>query len=108
MRCTPGEWDFSYDPTSKFNIQGVVSAGNWRWTSNESVDLINRTTNAFITRLDDGAIADTLVNLDGVKVGDAAQRQISLPHGTRPSEAPTSPFGTPISGNTTPTSLQGM
>ena len=72
------EWDFSYDPTNKFNIQGVVSAGNWRWTSNESVDLINRTTNAFITRLDDGAIADTLVNLDGVKVGDAAQRQISL------------------------------
>ena len=40
--------------------------------------MINRTTNAFITRLDDGAIADTLVNLDGVKVGDAAQRQISL------------------------------
>ena len=72
------EWDFSYDHTNKLNIQGVVSAGNWRWTSNERVDLINRTTNAFITRLDDGAIADTLVNLDGVKVGDAAQRQISL------------------------------
>ena len=29
------EWDFSYDPTSKFNIK-VVSAGNWRWTSNEA------------------------------------------------------------------------
>ncbi|MBM71313.1 MAG: hypothetical protein CL847_00820 [Crocinitomicaceae bacterium] len=72
------EWDFSYDPTKKFNIQGVVSLGNWRWTSNESVELINSNTNTFITRLDDGAIADTLVNLDGVKVGDAAQRQISL------------------------------
>ena len=72
------EWDFSYDPTKKFNIQGVFSFGNWRWTSNESVQLINRTTNEFITRLDDNAIADTLVNLDGVKVGDAAQRQISF------------------------------
>ena len=72
------EWDFSYDPTNTLNIQGVVSAGNWRWTSNESVELVNRTTNAFITRLNDGAIADTLVNLDGVKVGDAAQRQVSL------------------------------
>ena len=36
------EWDFAYDPTSKLNIQGVFSAGNWRWTSNERVDLINR------------------------------------------------------------------
>lgn len=78
------EWDFSYDPTAKLNVQGVVSAGNWRWTSNERVDLINQTTNGFITRVADGSIADTLVNLDGVKVGDAAQRQISLAASYRP------------------------
>ena len=72
------EWDFSYDPTTKLNVQGVVSAGNWRWTSNEPVDLVNGTTNQFITRIADGSIADTVVNLNGVKVGDAAQRQISL------------------------------
>jgi outer membrane cobalamin receptor len=78
------EWDFAYDPTAKLNVQGVVSAGNWRWTSNERVDLINRTTNGFITRVANGSIADTLVNLDGVKVGDAAQRQISLAVSYRP------------------------
>lgn len=78
------EWDFAYDPTSKLNVQGVVSAGNWRWTSNERVDLVNRTTNAFLTRVSDGGIADTLVNLDGVKVGDAAQRQISMAVSYRP------------------------
>ena len=78
------EWDFAFDPSAKLNVQGVVSAGNWRWTSNERVDLINRTTNGFITRVADGSIADTLVNLDGVKVGDAAQRQISLAVSYRP------------------------
>ncbi|MDA0728113.1 MAG: TonB-dependent receptor [Bacteroidetes bacterium] len=71
------EWDFAYTPSPKWDLQGVVSAGNWRWTSNERVELVNSTTNSFITRLTDGGIADTLVNLDGVRVGDAAQRQIS-------------------------------
>jgi hypothetical protein len=78
------EWDFAYDPTAKWNVQGVVSAGNWRWTSNERVDLVNRTTNAFVTRVADQSIADTLVNLNGVKVGDAAQRQVSLAYSYRP------------------------
>ena len=72
------EWDFAYDPTSKLNIQGVFSAGNWRWTSNERVDLVNRSTDTFITRAGSNEVADTLVNLDGVKVGDAAQRQVSF------------------------------
>ena len=71
------EWDFAYDPTTKWGIQGVVSAGNWRWTSNESVDLVNQNTNAFITQLSDGAVAQETVNLNGVRVGDAAQRQMS-------------------------------
>ena len=78
------EWDFAYDPAPKLNVQGVVSAGNWRWISNERVDLVNRTTNAFVTRVADQSIADTLVNLDGVKVGDAAQRQISIATSFRP------------------------
>ncbi len=78
------EWDFAYDATSKLDVQGVFSAGNWRWTSNERVDLVNRTTNTFVTRIADGTIADTLVNLNGVKVGDAAQRQISLAVSYRP------------------------
>ena len=37
-----------------------------------------------MTRVADQSIADTLVNLDGVKVGDAAQRQISLAVSFRP------------------------
>lgn len=78
------EWDFAYDPTSKLNIQGVFSAGNWRWTSNERVDLVNRSTDTFITRTGSNEVADTLVNLDGVKVGDAAQRQVSLAVSYRP------------------------
>ena len=78
------EWDFAYDPTSKLNIQGVFSAGNWRWTSNERVDLVNRSTDTFITRAGSNEVADTLVNLDGVKVGDAAQRQVSLAVSYRP------------------------
>jgi outer membrane receptor for Fe3+-dicitrate len=48
------------------------------------VDLVNRNTNAFITRAGSGTVADTLVNLDGVKVGDAAQRQISAAFSYRP------------------------
>ena len=44
------EWDFAYDVSDKLDVQGVFSAGNWRWTSNERVDLVNRNTNAFITR----------------------------------------------------------
>lgn len=78
------EWDFAYDATSKLDFQGVISAGNWRWTSNERVDLVNRTTNTFVTRIADGSIADTLVNLNGVKVGDAAQRQVSFAVSYRP------------------------
>ena len=78
------EWDFAYDPTSKLNVQGVFSAGNWRWTSNERVDLINRSTDTFITRASSNEVADTLVNLDGVKVGDAAQRQVSFAVSYRP------------------------
>ena len=62
----------------------MVSAGNWRWTSNERVDLVNQTTNTFVTRISDGSIADTLVNLNGVKVGNAAQRQVSLAFSYRP------------------------
>lgn len=78
------EWDFAYDVTDKLDVQGVFSWGNWRWTSNERVDLINSTDNGFITRSDNGAVADTLVNLNGVKVGDAAQRQISAAISYRP------------------------
>jgi len=78
------EWDFAYDVTDKLDVQGVFSWGNWRWTSNERVDLINSTDNGFITRTDNGAVADTLVNLNGVKVGDAAQRQISAAISYRP------------------------
>ncbi len=78
------EWDFAYDPTSKLNVQGVFSAGNWRWTSNERVDLVNRNTDTFVTRTENNAVADTLVNLDGVKVGDAAQRQVSFAVSYRP------------------------
>jgi len=78
------EWDFAYDVTNKLDVQGVFSWGNWRWTSNERVDLINSSDNGFITRTDNGAVADTLVNLNGVKVGDAAQRQISAAISYRP------------------------
>jgi hypothetical protein len=78
------EWDFAYEPSPKWDLQGVVSAGNWRWTSNERVELVNSATNAFVTRVADGSVADTLVNLDGVKVGDAAQRQISSSVSYRP------------------------
>lgn len=72
------EWDFAYEPNSMWDFQGVVSVGNWEWTSNERVDLVNSVNNDFVTRINDGAVADTVVNLNGVKVGDAAQRQISF------------------------------
>ena len=78
------EWDFAYDPAPKWNVQGVFSAGNWRWTSNERVDLVDINNNTLITRTSDNSVADTLVNLDGVKVGDAAQRQVSFAVSYRP------------------------
>ena len=78
------EWDFAYDYNPKLNIQGVISLGNWRWTSNERVGLVNQLTNAPVTYVEDGSAADTTVNLAGVKVGDAAQRQFSLAVSYRP------------------------
>ena len=100
------EWDFAYDVTSKIDVQGVVSAGNWRWTSNERVDLVNQTTNTFVTRISDGSIADTLVNLNGVKVPHSAKCLWHLVTDRHPE--PIFPLGTHFFGNTMPTSLPEM
>lgn len=64
------EIESQYKYNNKIKVDGVVSIGDWRWTSNGEAIVMNEAGTAII---------DTLrFNASGVKVGDAAQTQLSL------------------------------
>lgn len=63
------EVDFRYKATDNLTLTGMVSLGNWQWTSNVSADIRNQA----------GDIVDTVeVFADGIKVGDAAQTTFAI------------------------------
>lgn len=70
------EMDFSYEPNSKWDVEGVVSVGDWRYANNPIVQFFNRETNDFITFYGTDEIAYDTLRLDGLRVGNAAQTQI--------------------------------
>ena len=63
------ELDFNYEILRTLDLRGLLSYGDWRWTSEDSVRLYN----------DNNQLVRTeYFNAEGVHVGDAAQTQIGL------------------------------
>jgi iron complex outermembrane recepter protein len=64
-----GEIEVSYTVNKKLEMDGVISIGDWKWTSNQA---------AIVSNQDGSQIIDTIFfSASGVKVGDAAQMQAS-------------------------------
>lgn len=63
------EFEFNYKILRTLDFKGLLSLGDWRWTSEDSVDLYN----------DNNQLVRTeYFNAKGVHVGDAAQTQIGI------------------------------
>jgi hypothetical protein len=62
------EVDFAYNILKNLELQGLLSLGDWRWTSQDSVILYND--NNF-------PVDTTFFDAEGVHVGDAAQTQVA-------------------------------
>ena len=72
------EVDFSYKFNQKLSIEGLLSLGDWRWTSGGEAILLDYDNNAPSVELGH-TNSDTLrYDADGVHVGDAAQTQYGL------------------------------
>ena len=70
------ELDMSYEPNSKWDIEGLVSIGDWRWANDPVVEFYNRLDNSFVRFEDTGEIAFDTLQIDGLPVGNAAQTQV--------------------------------
>ena len=72
------EIDWSYKFNHKLSIEGLLSLGDWKWTSGGEAILLDSDNNA--PSLESGTTSsDTLrYNANGVHVGDAAQTQYGL------------------------------
>ncbi len=64
------ELDFSWSPTSKLDITGMASIGNWEFSKDFTADVTNTDTNQ--------TIGSATIFADGLKVGDAAQTTFSI------------------------------
>lgn len=65
------ELEMFYKPSRQFNIKGMLSVGNWKYTNNVSdVTVFDEQNNPLYTL--------PTIYLDGVKVGDAAQTTAAL------------------------------
>ncbi|MBN2777963.1 MAG: TonB-dependent receptor [Bacteroidales bacterium] len=63
------EFDFIYMFSDKLDIQGLVSIGDWRWASEDSVKVYDR---------DQQYVQTIYYNAKNIMVGDAAQSQYAL------------------------------
>ena len=70
------EVDWSYKVHTKLSIEGLLSLGDWVWTSAERVRLYDENNNAILDN--EGMPIDTAFDAKGVHVGDAAQTQYGL------------------------------
>ena len=64
------EFDLKARPHDKFEIRGMVSLGNWEW--------LNDVSTTFSPEEDPETIGEFQVYAKGLKVGDAAQKTLSL------------------------------
>jgi iron complex outermembrane receptor protein len=70
------EMDLSYKLNRKFSVEGLMSLGNWIWTSADTVRLYDENNNAILD--ENNNPVDTAFDAKGVHVGDAAQTQFGL------------------------------
>ena len=64
------EFDLKARPHDKFEVRGMVSLGNWEW--------LNDVNTTFSPEEDPSTIGEFQVYAKGLKVGDAAQKTLSL------------------------------
>ena len=64
------EFDLKARPHAKFEVRGMVSLGNWEWLNDVNV--------TFSPEEDPETVGEFQVYAEGLKVGDAAQKTLSL------------------------------
>ncbi|MDC3305707.1 TonB-dependent receptor [Flavobacteriales bacterium] len=70
------EVDLSYKISHKVSVEGLLSLGDWTWTSADTVRLYDENNNAILD--ENNNPVDTAFDAKGVHVGDAAQTQYGL------------------------------
>ena len=70
------EMDLSYKISHKVSVEGLLSLGDWTWTSADTVRLYDENNNAILD--ENNNPVDTAFDAKGVHVGDAAQTQYGL------------------------------
>ena len=70
------EMDFAYKITHNLSLEGLLSLGDWKWTSADTVRFLDDNNNPILDDFGNEIIAS--FDADGVHVGDAAQTQYGL------------------------------
>ena len=70
------EMDFSYKILSNLGVEGLVSLGDWKWMSSDTVRFLDDNNNPITDDFGNEIIAS--FDADGVHVGDAAQTQFGF------------------------------
>ena len=70
------EFDMAYKINHKLSVEGLVSLGDWTWTSADTIRLLDENNNPILDQNNNPI--DTSFDADGVHVGDAAQTQYGL------------------------------
>ena len=70
------EMDFSYRILNNLSVEGLLSLGDWQWTSADTVRFLDNNNNPITDDFGNEIIAS--FDADGVHVGDAAQTQYGL------------------------------
>mgnify|MGYP001808507340 FL=1 len=70
------EMDFAYKITHNFSLEGLISLGDWRWQSADTVRFLDDDNNPITDDFGNEIIAS--FDAEGVHVGDAAQTQYGL------------------------------
>ena len=72
------ELDCSYKINQKISIEGLLSLGDWKWTSGGEAIILDNYNNAPSFELGNSDLDTLVYSANGVHVGDAAQTQYGL------------------------------
>ena len=78
------EMDFVYRILNNLSVEGLLSLGDWKWTSSDTVRFLDDDNNPIID--DQGNEMIRVFDAEGVHVGDAAQTQYGLSLRYEPSQ----------------------
>ena len=70
------EMDLAYKVSHRLSVEGLMSLGDWTWTSSDTVRLYDENNIAILD--ENNNPVDTAFDAKGVHVGDAAQTQFGL------------------------------